>query len=372
MGIHSRTLKERKPAAYGPGERGAKAEENEVAAAGAGHGRAKGQRPSRASSHIEELSKLKKEIRAYRSLKSKGVTDQTILRWEKAITKSGLAPGAVQRELAKAANLSRLEESANARIEKARLALETSRAKNEELKRKYSNIWDSVTRYQLLREAGVDAGVLQRWERLIVGNGLDPEKLESELLEHRDMNQTNKELEGRLADLSAQVEAARGRLESVSRELARLESQRNELLKSVDDMTQHFKTSVRVTTEDASARLGGVEAKAREELQRISAEVQSNLEADLAAAAGTVDGFKEKIEEAYEAAFQTGQAIGRNEALRPLVKFVETSDGSPGEVVPLMSLLAHSLSKWAERTDPPLAAKARELEEYLNGKLRGD
>jgi hypothetical protein len=299
------------------------------------------------------------------------VSDQTILRWEKIIAQSGLTPGAVQRELAKSASLHNLEAKTQARIEHARLALESIKAKNDELKKKYSTAWDSITRYQLLREAGVDGSVLQRWERLVVGNGLDPEKLEDELLEHRNLNDTKKELEGKLADLGAQLDAARGRLRDAEAELNKLESQRSELLRSVDDITQHFKTSVRVTTEDASERLRGVEAKIGEELRRISTEAQSNLRAELTATTGTVEGFRKKIEEAYESAFQTGQAIGRNEALKPLVRFVETSDGNPGEVVPLMSLLAHSLAKWAEGTDPALAAKAKELEEYLNGKLRG-
>jgi archaellum component FlaC len=314
---------------------------------------------------------MKREMQAIRSLRAKGVSDQTILRWEKIIAQSGLTPGAVQRELAKSASLHNLEAKTQARIEHARLALESIKAKNDELKKKYSTAWDSITRYQLLREAGVDGSVLQRWERLVVGNGLDPEKLEDELLEHRNLNDTKKELEGKLADLGAQLDAARGRLRDAEAELNKLESQRSELLRSVDDITQHFKTSVRVTTEDASERLRGVEAKIGEELRRISTEAQSNLRAELTATTGTVEGFRKKIEEAYESAFQTGQAIGRNEALKPLVRFVETSDGNPGEVVPLMSLLAHSLAKWAEGTDPALAAKAKELEEYLNGKLRG-
>ena len=353
------------------GELGAKAEEKEAAVVGSGHARAKGQRSGPSQSKPEEYARMKKEIRAYKFLKSKGVSDQTILRWEKIIAQSGLTPGAIQKELARTASLSNLEAKTRARVEKARLALESIAVKNDELRRKYSTAWDSVTRYQLLREAGVDVNVLQRWERLIVGNGIDPEKLEAELLENRNLKGTKKELEGRLADLGARIDAAQERLRSAEGELAKLESQRSELMRSVDDITQHFKTSVRVTTEDAFGRLGGVEAKAKEELQRISAEAQSNLGAELAAAAGTVDGFRKKIEEAYASAFQTGQAIGRNEALKPLVKFVETSDGTPGEVIPLMSLLAHSLAKWAEGTDPALAAKARELEEYLNGKLRG-
>jgi phage shock protein A len=314
---------------------------------------------------------MKKQIQIYNSLRMKGVSDLTILRWEKIMTQTGLTPGAIQKELARSANLSKLEAKTQARVEKARLALEKLKEKNDELRRKYSDAWDSVTRYQLLREAGVDGSVLQRWERLIVGNGLDPEKLEDELLEHRNLNETKMELEGKLANLDAELGAARERLKSTEGELAKLESQRGELLRAVDDFTEHFRNSVRVITEDATEKLGGVEAKAGEELQRISAEAQSNLRAELTVTAGTVDGFRKKIEEAYETAFRTGQAIGKYEALKPLVTFVETGRGEPGEVIPLMSLLAQILAKWAEGTDPALAAKARDLEEYLNGKLRG-
>ena len=356
----------------GPGEgREATSEEKEVAMVGLGHTRARGQRPGQPTSRLEEYSRMRKEIQAYKSLKSKGVSDRTILRWEKIMAQTGLTPGTVQRELAKNASLSSLEAKTQVRIEKARLALERIRAKNEELRRKYSTAWDSATRYQLLREAGVDGSVLQRWERLVVGNGLDPEKLEAELLEHRNLNGTKKELEGKLAGLDAEVGAARERLKSAEGELVKLESQRSELLRAVDDITEHFRNSVRIMTEDATEKLGGVEAKAGEELQRISAEAQSNLRAKLDATAGTVDGIRKKIEEAYESAFQTGQAIGRNEALKPLVTFVRTGNGESGEVIPLMSLLAQSLAKWAEGSDPALAAKARDLEEYLNGKLRG-
>lgn len=314
---------------------------------------------------------MKKEVRALKSLRSKGVSDSTVLRWDKIIAQSGLTPGTIQKELAKNASLSRLVEKTEARVEKARLALGTIDAKNEELKRKYSTSWDSITRYQLLREAGVDGSVLQRWERLVVGNGLDPEDLERELLEFRNLNESKKGLEGELAELNAKVVATSERLKTTEGELARLESQRIELVRSVDDITQHFKASVRVTTDDATERLAGVEAKAGEELRRVSAEAQSDLRAELDAAASTVDGFKRKIEEAYESAFQTGQTIGKNEALKPLVRFVETTEGNPGEVIPLMSLLARSLARWAEGSDPVLAAKARDLEEYLNGKLRG-
>jgi len=319
----------------------------------------------------QEYGRMKKQIQVYNSLRTKGVSDLTILRWEKIMAQTGLTPGAIQKELVGVANLSKLEAKIQTRIEKARLALEKNKEKNEELRRKYSTAWDSVTRYQLLREAGVDGGVLQRWERLIVGNGLDPEKLEDELLEQRNMNGTKKELEAKLAGLDAELGAAMERLKSTEGELAKLESQRSELLRAVDDITEHFRNSVRVITEDATEKLGGVEAKAGEEIQRVSAEAQSNLRGELAATASTVEGFRTKIEEAYESAFRTGQAIGKNEALKPLVTFVETGKGESGEVIPLMSLLAQSLAKWAEGSDPALAAKARDLEEYLNGKLRG-
>jgi AraC-like DNA-binding protein len=309
--------------------------------------------------------------RASGSPKGKGVSERAVLRWEKVIAKSGLSTGAVQRELARNASLTRLETKTQARIEKARLALGSIKSKNEELRRKYSTAWDSVTRYQLLREAGVDGGVLQRWERLIVGNGLDPEKLEDELLEHRNLNGARRELEGRLADMEGRLTAAGERLDGTERELARLEAQKSELLKSVDDITRHFKESVQVMTEDATERLGGVEAKAREELQRVSEGAQSSLRDELAATSGAVEGFRTKIEETYESALRTGQAIGKNEALKPLVRFVETGEGKPGEVIPLMSLLTRSLAKWAEGSDPSLAAKARDLGESLNDKLRG-
>jgi len=320
----------------------------------------------------QDHRKVKKQIQAFNSLRKKGVSDLTILRWEKIMAQTGLTPGAIQKELARVANLSRLEAKAQARVEKARLALEKTKERNDELRRNYSAAWDSVTRYQLLREAGVDGSVLQRWERLIVGNGLDPGKLEDELLEFRNLNGTKKELEGILAGLDAKLVEATERLKSSEGELAKLESQRSELLRAVDDITEHFRNSVRVITEDATEKLGSVEAKAGEELQKISAEAQSNLRAELTATAGTVEGFRTKIEEVYESALRTGQAIGKNEALKPLVTFVETGKGEPGEVVPLMSLLAQSLAKWAEGSDPALAAKARDLEEYLNGKLRGD
>jgi hypothetical protein len=326
---------------------------------GSGHARARDQQPSQ------------KEIRAYKSLKSKGVTDKTLLRWEKLIAESGLTPVSVQKELARNASLSRLEETTQARVEKARLALEGTKAKNNELRRKYSASWDSVMRYQLLREAGVDGSVLQRWERLIVGNGLDPEKIEKELLEHRNLNETRKELEGKVAGLDAALGAATVRLKSTEGELAKLETQRSELTRSVNDLSEHFRISVRVMTEDAIGKLGGVEARAGEELKKVTAEAQTELRAELTAAASAVDGFRTKIEEAYASAFQTGQAIGKYEALKPLVRFVETTEGNSGEVIPLMSLLARSLAKWAEGNDPVLAEKARNLEEYLNGKLRG-
>ena len=354
----------------GPGELEAEHEGEVVTVVESGHTRARSHQ-SRPSPGPEEYSRMKKEIQAYKSLRSKGVSDRTILRWEKIIAQSGLTPGTVQRELAKNASLTNLEAKAQARVEKARLALERVSAKNAELRSKYSAAWDSVTRYQLLREAGVDGSVLQRWERLVVGNGLDPEKIENELLEQRNLNETRKELEGRLAGLDAELRAASDRLKSTEVELAKLESQRRELLRSIDDITEHFRNNVRIMTEDATRRLGGVEAKAGEELQRISAEAQSNLRAEQTATAETVEGIRAKIEAAYESAFQTGQAIARNEALKPLVTFVETGKGEAGEVIPLMSLLAQSLSKWAEGSDPALAAKAKDLEEYLNGKLRG-
>ena len=348
-----------------------KAEEKEVGGKRLERTQAGTRRPDLASFGSEhEYGRMKKQFQAYNSLKTKGVSDLTILRWEKIITQTGLTPGAIQKELVRVANLSKLEAKTQARIEKARVALEKTKEKNEELRRKYSAAWDSVTRYQLLREAGVDGNVLQRWERLVVGNGLDPEKLENELLEHKNLNETKKELEGKLAGLDAELGAAGERLKNKEGELAKLESQRDELLRSVDDITEHFRNSIRVITEDATEKLGGVEAKAGAELQRVSAEAQSNLRAELTATAGTVDGFRTKIEEAYESAFRTGQAIGKNEALKPLVTFADTGKGEAGEVIPLMSLLAHSLAKWAEGSDPALAAKAKDLEEYLNGKLR--
>jgi hypothetical protein len=339
---------------------------------GANRARGKSLQTEKAQHALEkENSNLKKQLRAYNSLKAKGVSDKTILRWEKILSQAGLAPSAVQRELVRSASLAKVEEQTKARIEKSRLALESVKVKGEELRRKYSTAWDSITRYQLLREMGVDGGVLQRWEKLLVGNGLDPVKIEDELLQHRNLNATRKELESRLVGLEAELAAATERLKHTEEGLAKLESQRTELLKSVEEITVHFRNSVRVMTDDATRNLGSVEAKAGEELQRLTADAQSNLNAALTAADGIVEGFRAKIEATYESALQTGEAIGRNEALKPLVRFSETGEGSPGEVIPLLSLLAHNLARWADSSDPSLAAKARELEEYLNGKLRG-
>jgi len=345
----------------------AKAEEK-----GGAKNRAKSRAPEHASARLEEeYSRLKREIQAYKSLRSKGVSDQMILRWEKIMSQSGLTPGAVQRELSKNGSLSKLEAKTYSRLEKAQMSLENTRSRTEDLKKRYSTAWDSVTRYQLLRDMGIDGSVLQRWERLVVGNGLSPEKIEDELIQLRSLTETRKELEAKLAALEAELAAATERLKNAGEGLAKLESQRTELLKSVEEITQHFRNSVRVMTDDATKNLGNVEAKAGEELQRLTVDAQSNLNAALTAADGIVEGFRAKIEATYESALQTGEAIGRNEALKPLVRFSETGEGTPGEVIPLLSLLAHNLARWADSSDPSLAAKARELEEYLNGKLRG-
>jgi len=304
----------------------------------------------------------KAEIRAYSSLRARGVSDQAIMRWEKTMAKSGLAPGAVQSELIHHENLSRLEGRTKARIDKAQQALEKIQAKNDELRKKYSSAWDSVMRYQLLREEGVDAAVLQRWEKLIAGNGLDPQKVEDELLSIKSLDQSKKELQEKLAELNAREVEAEEHIKVLEGELSKLESQRAEVLKSIDAVAR----SVLSMSEGAGEMMGRVRDEAGENLKKVS----EGAQAELAATAATLDGFKAKIEEAYASAVNTGEIIGRYEALRPLVKFVESGEGKPGEVIPLMSLLTQTLAKWAKDRDPVLLAKARDLEAYLDEKIR--
>ena len=306
--------------------------------------------------------KVKKEQRAYSSLRARGESDQAIVRWEKIMEKSGLTPGAVQSEFAKSESLTRLRERTQARIDKAQQALVKVQAKHDELKKKYASAWDSVMRYQLLREEGVDGAVLQRWENLIVGNGLDPEKVEDELLSLKGLGQSKKELEGRLEDLESKEAAAKEHVRVLEGELAKLELQRSELLKSMEAFTE----SVQSTANGAAEMMRMVWSEAGEDLRKVS----EGAQAELKATAATLDGFKARIEEAYASAIKTGETIGRYEALGPLVKFVESGEGTPGEVIPLMSLLTRTLAKWAKDGDPVLLGKARDLEAYLDDKLR--
>ena len=290
------------------------------------------------------------------------MADKAIIRWEKIMARSGLTPGAVQSELIHHENLSRLEGRVKARIDKAQQALEKIQAKNDELRKKYSSAWDSVMRYQLLREEGVDVAVLQRWEKLIVGNGLDPQKVEDELLSIKSLDQSKNELQGRLAELEAKEVDAKDHLKVLEQELSKLEHQRDEVLKSIDAVAK----SVLSMSEGAGEMMGRVRDEAGQNLKKVS----EGAQAELAATAAALDGFRARIEEAYASAVSTGEVIGKYEALRPLVKFVESGEGKPGEVIPLMSLLTRTLAKWAKDGDPVLLAKARDLEAYLDEKLR--
>jgi DNA repair exonuclease SbcCD ATPase subunit len=290
------------------------------------------------------------------------VSGQAITRWEKIMARSGLTPGAVQSELIKAENLSRLEGRMRVRIEKAQQALEKTQAKHDEVRKKYSSAWDSVMRYQLLRDEGVDGAVLQRWEKLIAGNGLDPQKIEDELLSLRGLDQSKTELQGRLAELEAKEVDAKERLKVLEGELSKLESQRSEVMKSIDAVAK----SVQSMSDGAVEVMNRMRDEAGQNLKNVS----EGAQAELAATNATLEGFKAKIEEAYASAVKTGEIIGKYEALSPLVKFVESGEGKPGEVIPLMSLLTRTLMKWAKDGDPVLLAKARDLEAYLDEKLR--
>ena len=321
------------------------------------------QKPKKATSTARRDSQsVSKEVRAYSALRARGVSDQAIMRWEKVIVKSGLSPGAVQSELVRSESLSKLQARTQERIDRAQQALAKVQEKNEELRKKYASAWDSVMRYQLLREEGVDGAVLQRWEKLIAGNGLDPGKVEDELISFRNLDQSRKELEGRVSDLDTKEAATKEHVKALERELAKLELHRTELLKSMEAFTE----SVHGIASNASDTMVRARDEAGESLRIVSQEAQAQLTATAAA----LDGFKAKIEETYASAVKTGETIGKYEALGPLVKFVESGEGKPGEVIPLMSLLARTLAKWAKEGDPVLLAKARDLEVYLDEKLR--
>ena len=281
---------------------------------------------------------MKGSVGSHRPPGKKRASDREVLRWQKIMSRAGLSPGAVQSELQRSANLSKIEERTKARIEKAKLALEKVRSKNEELRKRYSGAWDSVTRYQLLREQGVDGSVLRRWEKLIAGNGLNPETVEDELLRIKDLGETRSKLEGDLEALRTELASAEARLRSAAGELNGLEAERSELLKSVDDMTVHFKEGLQAAVESAAVMIGEMRSRTQEDLQKLSEAARADLKAEADAAVAEVEEVKTKIEGAYEAALKTGRAIGKNEALGPLLKFVETGEGKAGEVIPIMSL----------------------------------
>ena len=166
------------------------------------------QKPKKATpSARRDSQSVSKEVRAYSALRARGVSDQAIMRWEKVIVKSGLSPGAVQSELVRSESLSKLQARTQERIDRAQQALAKVQEKNEELRKKYASAWDSVMRYQLLREEGVDGAVLQRWEKLIVGNGLDPGKVEDELISFRCLGPAREVGEGRVSDLDTKAAA---------------------------------------------------------------------------------------------------------------------------------------------------------------------
>ena len=335
-------------------------EEKRVAA---GEGtQAKAGKPKRPRSTPARDPQTAKEVRAYSALRARGVSDQAIARWEKIIVKSGVSPGAVQSELVHQQSLARLEERARARIEKIQDTLDKLQMKHDELRRKYASAWDSVMRYQLLREEGVDGAVLQRWEKLIVGNGLDPGKVEDELLSLKSLGQSRKELEVRVAELGASEAAMKEHIKALGEELSRLEFQREEVQKSIDSVAR----SVQSFADSAAEMMAKVRDEAGENIRKVS----EGAQAEVAATAASLDGLKARIEEAYASAVKTGETIGKYEALRPLVNFVESGEGKPGEVIPLMSLLSRTLAKWAKDGDPVLTAKARDLEVYLDEKLR--
>lgn len=291
---------------------------------------------------------------------------------------TNLTPGAVESELTRMGDVSRLVAETEKRLEEAKTRTEEIRSNGEVFRRQHKREWSSVMRYERLRESGVGEKNIRGWERLIAEAGLSPALVTEELLANRDLGKTLNEKTRLLKEIETKTQGAEAHVSSLESELAKLEIQRGEITRSIDTVTQATKNSVQVIADDATEKVGAIKDKAGKDLKRLSSEARKGLDESADAASKkveeaneTLEGFKTKVEDTYNETLRTGETIGRQKALGPLVEFVTSGKGDPGQVVPLFADLSEKLASWAStNSSVTIKDKAEDLAEALNDELK--
>ena len=281
----------------------------------------------------KRYGRQKKEVNAYSRLRARGVGDVALLRWDHIVESSNLTYGAIEAELVKQGDLSKLEAESKERITKAESRLKELNVKSEKLREQYSLDWDSMIQYKRLRDKGVDAKTIRRWERLVVETGLQPKKVEEELAEEKTLNRTRLEREKELKKLETESQAAGEQVQNLRTDVRRLRLRRRSLERSTDAI-------LKTKTDEATA---------------------------------IIEGFRTKVEETYQTTLELGKDLGKFEALKPLVRFISTGEGRRGEVVPLAALFTGRLMSWCrDNHESEFRDEAKDLDDKLNAIHRED
>ena len=277
----------------------------------------------------DQYAKRKKEIDAYSSLRKRGVDDEAILRWNNIVTSTNLTPGAIESELVKAGDLSKLRSKMKEDADGEEKRSKELQAISEMYWTQHKTVKDAVRRFQRLREKGVETSVLQRWEKIVVDAGLDPSKLEDELLEQRNLNVTKQERQKKLEELEGEVRAA----------------------------------------EDRKTELGKISATAVTELNTSVADLKLQEKAD--EVKKQIESIRDTAVDSLSDVEKAGERITRLEPIGSAYAFLagEESDLTEPEVLLISATYLQNLLKW-EKQKKGITFRSNELEHAIEELLK--
>jgi DNA repair exonuclease SbcCD ATPase subunit len=296
-------------------------------------------------------NRKKKEIAAYSNLRTRGVTDSAILRWERIVSASNLAPGDIQAELVNVGNLSKIEAKIKARIDEEKREAGRVAANNEKLRNQYLRDWDSVMKYESLRKRGVDGKAIQNWAKLVIEAGLEPDTLEEGLLGLKALDRTQKQIK------------------TLRNEVKELEARKLKLENLVGDIIQESKKSMQNIADNAVEKTEGVATETKQELEKFSTEAQSGLSTSIEDLQSKVDGatkavqdksdeikgqlqeMKDEAEKMLAETEEAGERIARLEPIASAYEFISEGKGKLAEkdIFPVATHFMEKLKEWEDR-----------------------
>jgi len=251
--------------------------------------------------------------------------------------------------------------------------------KVDKVKTEYAQLTEALRTIQALRKQGVQPSDIVAWEKILAKAKIRPDELTRYLEEFSNIQSLIEEKSRELKDIEIKIKEDEMKLSELERQKEAMESVIKDTLgklhEKLEDITRSYTQNIEKSSKEAIDKIIQSTETTRKKLLETGSELRKSIE-DTSV---RIQEVRKEVDSLVEKSIEVGEAIGRLEALKPLLEFIETGQGPPNEVIPNMinilerfrAWLKHSgLSSLSYTTETSLDSLISDLKEAITSGLQ--